>query len=433
MKDKTFQLVVLAVFGILAIVGVLFLALAKVGGNADGIGQVVIWGTVDRVIMQKQLSLLRDIDERVTAGVSYVEKDSRTFTKELVEALAAGEGPDIFLLRQDEIVQQRNKLFITSYDSFSLRRFKDTYIEEAELFLEPDGIIAFPYIIDPMILYWNRDILSREGIAVPPEFWDEFFTLSPQITKRDQLSNILQATVALGEYRNINHAKDILSILMIQAGNPIVKRDNQNILQSRLTDQLGFTVRPAESALRFYTEFSNPVKSVYSWNRALPDARTTFLTGDLTFYFGFASELPELRRANPNLNFDIALLPQAREDGVKATFGKMYGFAITQASPNKQGSLQVAALLTSDVLLSDLTKATGLPPVSRRLLSIKPSDAIGPILYDSALISRAWLDPNNNQTDELYKEMIESITSGRLRVSEALGDANLELRRLLEK
>ena len=324
------------------------------------------------------------------------------------------------------MLSHRNKIFVLPYESFSERRFKDTYIEAAELYLDETGVIAFPFIVDPLVMYWNRDILSREGVAVPPQFWDEFFVLSPKITKRDRSSNILQATVALGEYGNITHAKDILATLMLQAGNPIVALGATGDIEPQLMKNFGFTVRPAESALRFYTEFSNPIKSVYSWNRALSPSQQLFLADQLAFYFGYASEFSDLTRANPNLNFDVALLPQSR-DGKRATFGKLQAFAVTNVSQNKEGALKVASILSGNFVLEEMAHITGLPPVSRKLLVSPPPDATSPVFYDSALISKAWLDPNAEISDRIFREMVESITSGRLRIGEALQEANDQL------
>ena len=431
MKGNFFQLIILGIFTVLALAGVLFFAFFNSGGGGTT-GNVTLWGTLDAGIMKKQLEFIKEATTDVEQKITYVEKDPRTYNDELVEALASGTGPDLFLLAQDDIVRQLNKIFVVSYDTYTERKFKDTFIEVGELYLYPQGIVAFPYVVDPMVLYWNRDILQREGIATPPEFWDEFFQLSPKITKRDQASNILQATVALGEFRNVTNAKDIISVLMIQAGNPIVVRAEGGDLQVVLTENLGFAIKPAELALRFYTEFSNPIKAVYSWNRALPESRDAFLANDLAFYFGFASELPELRRANPNLNFDIAMLPQTRDEGLRATFGRVQAFAITNASRNKNGALLAALLLSSDKSLAHLASLNELPPVSRKLLAKRPTDDIQPIFFDSALIARAFLDPDGKKTESIFKDMIESITSGRSRVEKALSDASKELGDLLK-
>ena len=58
----------------------------------------------------------------------------------------------------------------------SERDFKNTYIEEGELYLAANGILGLPITVDPMVMYWNRDIFSSAAIAAPPSYWDEFLT-----------------------------------------------------------------------------------------------------------------------------------------------------------------------------------------------------------------------------------------------------------------
>ncbi len=437
MKGNIFQSGLLIGFGVLAVVGFGFFALYDSPEDVeDVVGDVEIWGTLDSTTM---IQVLNALDETLPRGydgtITYEEKDPRFYNEELVDALAAGEGPDLFLLRHGDIVEQLNKIYIIPYESYSERRFKDTYIEGAEIFLHTDGIIALPFIVDPLIMYWNRNVLSSNGIATTPQHWEDFFTLSPKLTKRDASANILLATVPFGEYRNVSNAKEIVSALILQTDTPIANispiDDRLSISLLQATAEQGDSNQPVIAALRYYTEFSNPIKSVYSWNRALNESRRTFLSGDLAFYFGFASELEDISRSNPNLNFDIQTFPQINGDETLATFGNMQGLAVAQSTDNFAGSVRVAALLSSDTVLRVLEESTQLPPITRSLLSEPVTDDIRPILYESALISRGWLEPDRDRVDIIFRDMIESISSGRLRISEAVSEAQVELNNLL--
>ena len=227
---KTLLLIVFAVFAVIAT-----LIFAGFGGlvGVDPVRPVTIWGTVDNNTMR---ALLKEMNPELEkfAAVSYVEKDPRTYEQDFVEGLASGTGPDILMLTQDLLVSHRNKVVALPYESFNERLFKDTFVEEAELLMGTGGIIGMPFSIDPMVLYWNRNIFSGEGIALPPAFWEELFTLTPRLIKRDQQANILRSAIAFGEYSNVNHAKEILAALIIQAGSPIVAYDQRGALQSVL-------------------------------------------------------------------------------------------------------------------------------------------------------------------------------------------------------
>ena len=428
---STFRIVVLVVFVVFAVVGVaIFAGVGGFFGSDSGEGApVLIWGTLPGAVMTSVLGDLVDARKGFDL-VTYVAKDPRTYEADFVEALATGSGPDLLLLPHDLLVSHANKLIAIPYSSFSERAFKDAFIEEGELFLSPQGIIGLPFLVDPMVMYWNRAIFATEGVAKPPAYWDEFFLLAPKMTKRDQASNITRSFVSLGEYGNVTHAKALLSALMMQAGNRIVERGTQG-LTSVLTEGAGTSAAGAEAALRFYTEFSNPVKSVYSWNRALPESRQMFLAGDLGVYFGFASELSELRRANPNLNFDVASLPQSRDAADRTTYGRLSALVIPRIASNANAALSAAFALSDAPSLSALTALTGLPPVRRDLLAKTPTDAFQSVFYASALQAKAWLDPNPKETERIFRAMVEGITSGRENISGALRTAHSEISNLL--
>ncbi|MCW9054664.1 MAG: extracellular solute-binding protein [Candidatus Pacebacteria bacterium] len=432
-KLSTFQIVVTAGFIIFTILGVLlFAGVGGFGGREDKVGPVVVWGTYDEKIMKDVLRELSYDDNRFDE-VSYVEKDARTFDTQLVEALAAGSGPDLFFLQQDTIVRHKDKIYPIPYSVVSERAFRDSFIEEGELFLGQQGIYAMPFMVDPMVLYWNRDHYARAGIARPPRYWDELLGYAGDgvLTLRGESGAILQSAFAIGGYRNITHAKELLSLLMLQAGTPIV--DDQAVeptAQLRSYSVEGVT--PAENALRFYTDFANPSKSIYTWNSALPEAQKAFVSGILSNYAGFAGELSSIRKQNPNLNFDVALIPQVRESGRTTTFGKMTALAVPKGAQNLGGGIAIALALSEDVSLQKVVDMTGFAPVSRALLATRPTDPFKAVLWDAALQSGAWLDPSAEATEGVFQRMIESVVSGRLRISEAVDTAHRELENLLQ-
>jgi len=429
---SNFQIIITGIFVIFILAAVVLFAGFGSGGVGDksDIGEVVIWGTIDERVM---VSLFDQItmENKTFHGVKYERKDVGSFNEQLLEALAEGKGPDVFLLPHSLILRHEGKVLPIPHERLPIRDFKDSFVEEGELYLTSQGILAMPFMVDPMVMYWNRDIFTGAGISNPPKLWDEFFDLAQKITKKDLNLNILQSTVAFGEFRNVTNAKEILSTLIMQTGNPISRRGEEK-LSVLLASGLGTRVVPAEAALGFFTEFSNPTKSVYSWNRSLSNSKNAFLAGDLAIYFGFASELKELRSKNPNLNFDVAMVPQTEDAGANITYGKMQGLAISRNSKNILGALNTINILSSSKWLTVLSEIVYLPPVRRDLLSKKPADPYQSIFYNAALSSRGWLDPNESETHVIFQNMVESITSGRKRVSEAVAGADAEMRELVK-
>ena len=431
MKEMSkFQLIFTGICALLIIVGVIIFATGGFGSSGKESGNVVIWGTIGAGEFTNFLQNSQIANDK-TVTVTYVEKNENTFDQDFVEALATLKGPDLFFLPQDSIVKHHDKVITIPFQSYPERTFKENFVEEGELFLTSTGALALPFIVDPMVMYWNRDTFSSAGLSVPPKHWSEMYDLSVQLSKKDNNLNIIKSTVALGEYTNITHAKELIGLLTMQAGSPIVVRREDDSLNNLLNNPLNFPVAPANRAVSFYTEFSNPLKPYYSWNRSLPSSKSFFLSGDLALYFGFASELADLRLKNPNLNFDVAPVLQSKDADKIITFGKIIGLAVPKSSKNVAGAFKVASLMTSASSIGELSKITGLPPVRRELLVNKPQENYLSVFYDGAIQSRGWLSPEASKVDPIFKEMIESITGGRAMPSEAINKASSQIDLLL--
>ncbi|HYF10172.1 MAG TPA: extracellular solute-binding protein [Candidatus Paceibacterota bacterium] len=427
-----FQIVIIAICLLGIVGGVVAFATYRSGSSADDLPPMTLWGSVPREQMESFLAnsqALRD----TKVQLSYVEKRAESLEAELVDALASGRGPDLILAPQELILRQQGKLAVLPYGNLSERDFKNSFIGGGEIFLLPEGVLAQPVLVDPLVLYWNRTLLTNAGVANPPRFWDELFTLAPLVSERDKQGNITRSLVAFGEYGNVSGAKAILSALILQGGNAIVGKDSSG----RFTALLGLTtpddLSPVESAVRFYTDFSNPSKSIYSWNRGLPQSQEMFAAGKLGLYVGFASELPAIRAKNPNLDFDLAALPQVRDGARVATYGRLYAFAVPRASANQGYALLGAMRLTQAAPAQEFANALGIPPARRDLLAATPADPYLVVLYRAALQSLSWLDLDAVGSDAVFRRMIESVTSGRARIGESVNRANAELQEVLNR
>lgn len=413
---NSFQTIILGIFGFFIIAGLLAVALVKQRGGPTVV-EISLWGSLPKAAIE---SVLQSSFKQETLKVSYREVPENSLDEALLEALAAGRGPDMVLLPLELLNRYKDKLQLIPFTTYTERTFKDSFVQEGDLFLTSKGMTALPFSLDPLVMYYNRDFLDEGGISQAPRFWDEFIALGKNLTLHDASGNISRSAVALGEYRNINYAREIIAILLLQGGNPLIVKDASGT-------HVTFSQSGSSSILDFYTEFANPLKPAYSWNRSLPNSKSAFLASRLAVYFGFGSEYNELRKGNPNLNFDVALFPRPRNVSVGLTYGKLTGVSILRTSRNASPALQVAYTLVAPAAATLLHSKTGLPPVQRALLGSKPTDAYGAIMYDSATRARGFSDPNPKVSASAFQTMIESVTSGKARSAEALQRAQTEL------
>lgn len=432
-KLSPFQLILFVVIVFLIIGGIATFALNK-SANTNQVVPITMWGTLPSDFINSYQEVINDLNPD-SVEVIYTEFSEDEFEDELISALASGEGPDTVIFTNDLIIKQENKLFTIGYEFYNQSDFKNNFIEASEILIREDGVLGIPFIVDPLVMYWNRTILNSEGVALPPSHWDQFLDLVPDIARRDSSANISRPAVAMGEFRNVKNAKDIFTTLVMQAGNPIIVKDEErDIYESIFDERLGYTVEPADAAITFFTQFSNPSKDTYTWNRSLPNDDEMFISGDLAFYFGFASERNYLVERNPNLNLGVAQIPQSRsgEDrGIKKTGGKLYFLGILNNSQKISAAYNTFMNLTSNQNMSYVYDLINLPPVRRDLLQGVPSVDYRDTFNKSSLITEIFLDPDENKTEEMFREYIESVISGRLDIDQAMKQIDTELNLLI--
>ena len=196
-----FQIIILGIFGALALGGMVYFATGTYGSSSGQVGEVLIWGTLDDRVFN---AVMRDLaeDNPALLQTTYVEKPIETFSAELSEAIASGRGPDLYVLQSDYILKDFPKIFpfLSAGEKFSIseRVFKDTFIDGAELFWSSQGALGIPIAVDPMVLFWNRDLLATAGFAEPPTEWEDLFDIAERATRRDSSKSILKSAIALG-------------------------------------------------------------------------------------------------------------------------------------------------------------------------------------------------------------------------------------------
>ena len=436
MNEKTspFQTTMTGIFASGIILGVLAFAgfLPGFGPSSKEVvdtgivsyGQVTVWGFYPQREVNEVLLNFAQADTKV--GIFYEQKSIDTFEVELLEEWARNRpGPDILLMPHEYMVKLQQDVALIPYSFYSQKKYKEDFIEQGSLFLKKEGIVALPVLVDPIVMYWNRTIFSSERIAKIPETWDDLKVLVPKLTKRNQEGVIVRSAIAFGEFGNIEHSKDIISSLILQLDNDIIVRstDDESSLVVVFNNFNDNRTLSAASAFDFYLTFSNPVKkSTYTWDRAFPNSKEFFLSGNLAMYLGRASDLSDFQKKNSHLNFDVARIPQTKEDlGMnEVTFGSLVGAYMLNRTDNEKGAMYAAAVLSGEYFVKNLSNFLKIPPARRDVLANdKKNDASVSVFYESALMSRGWIDPDPIETDEIFRDIIINVNSGRQTISVA--------------
>lgn len=435
MFDNAFEAGVITFFIIAAIAGV---AVFAIGPNFFGSSEgpppatVEVWGTIDTGDIDTTLASA-GVRENESLTVNYTEISESDLRNRLVNALARNEGPDALLTPHTRLHQLEEFVVTLGPQAYNPRTFRNNFVEGTEIFLQPDGVKALPFAMDPLVMYWNRDMLSSAGFVSPPETWGGLSNYIESITQVDQAGNIDQSAIALGTAQNVIKNKQILSALFLQAGNTIVSGSESGQEKVVLSDTNN-NGRESEAALRLYTQFANPATESYSWNNNMPQDRRAFASNQVAMYFDTGQAVAEVRSRNPNLNFDVTTIPQ-RSDGQNRTYGKMYGLAILDRVPPQRRGRVFSALqqLTVPAIAESMLQNTNLTPVHKEVVaSANPEEAYKATFLNAAVTARGWRDPDPSQSDNIFSGMITDVISGQADVGSAVNTASRSLNTLFD-
>jgi ABC-type glycerol-3-phosphate transport system substrate-binding protein len=398
-------------------------------------GTVTMWGVLPSQVMRDYIA--NALSAYPELRVTYVQKDARTLQSDLVNALASGVGPDLVTVSPSDIIANKDRLLPIPYTSLPLQTFQNTFVDQASLFTRADGILAIPLVIDPMVMYYNKDLLTSAFAVKPPSTWDEVTALNKQLTQKDDGGVLSVETIAMGTFDNIAHAKDLVAMITLQAGGTLIGFDE---MSKKYIPTLTYGTQaggyPFAIALDLFTSFAKSTDpDRYSWNASLPLDTDQFVAGKLALYFGYGSELATLRKKNPNLNFNVAMVPQSSRRPTKATYGKMIGLAVTKMSKQPALSVLVAnQLAQKESLQLYLDRDSTLAPARKDMLAeIPESDALRTLVYRSAIISKNFLDPDPSQTSLLFKKIIDQINAGVMSPEMSMTGADSLMKSILEK
>jgi|AntAceMinimDraft_13_1070369.scaffolds.fasta_scaffold13077_2 ABC-type glycerol-3-phosphate transport system substrate-binding protein len=431
MKELGIKNIITGIFIIAAILAFfIFSGVIKIGTvDQSEVGNIVIWGDLSQQTLQPYIDNIKT----QKLNIVYSQKNTDVYEDELVNAFAAGRGPDLFIMPYERILRHSDKILELPYASFPKNNYESTYVKQSHLFLTDTGVIAFPMTVDPLIMYYNKSLVASAFLLDVPEYWEDLSDFTKNLTVKNNAGEIAISGVALGTYDNVRHAKDILSTLILQSGNQIVGTDSISKKKKSIITADENAARQTEQAVAFYASFAQLDSPTYSWNEAVIDSQNKFIAGEVVLYFGRSSEIESIRRKNPNLDFGVSIIPQVRGNTTKLTHGDMLGIAIGRQTGNVPAAVLTASKMAGLDVVEGLSSDLMVAPARRDLLRNKPEDPFKTLVYNSAIISDGWIDSDSVATEEIFRTMIRSINTNALSIIDALRRANADINRVLNR
>lgn len=392
------QVVILGVVGFIVIFffSVVFLGVGRKAPIEKA--ELTVWGVENEEVFSAAFSKFNNENKGVR--VDYEEIPEASYEKRLIDALAAGAGPDVFMFRSNWLSEHRNKIVPVPEAIFPSSRLEDIYPRVVEEdFVSGNNIYALPLYIDTLSLVYNREAFDKKGVPLPPKTWAELETMAA----RKRLS------VSLGEPSPVvTRAKEILMAMMLQSGVTVSPG-----VPARLS------VPGGVKALEYYAQF------IPSKNDSIAD-----FAGEKTdVIFDFYSSKELIRAKNPFLKFAFASLPQF--DAVSpVTVASYYGLAVSNKAsrPDLAWKLIVTAAADEEVAENYLQVADH-PPALRTLIAKYSDSRDYGVFARQALTARSWPEPEVKEMTRIFNEMI-SYALDKENISDALRRAEGEINQL---
>lgn len=430
------------------VIGGLFIAIALVvvlmatgvipglkGGGGGGTltrGQFEVWGVIDD----------EDIYNNLAAGfsginpgvkITYKKKAAETYEQELLRAFAAGTGPDAFQIHHTWLAKYQDILAPAPADIFPLVSFKETFVDVVGTDFAPgQAVYGVPLYVDTLALYYNTDLFNSAGIVFPPTDWDGFETYSRMLTKRKQSGDILLSGAAMGSGSNIASSADILALLMLQQGAPLIDQNGRMTFKS--VGGLVNQVNASEKALEFYASFAKQGNPNYSWPATGKDnSETVFSQNRAAMMLGYAEARSRLRAKNPKLKFEVAPMPQIKGSAFRRNYADYWGFGVYKNSKNQRAAWEFLKYLTIPQNAEYYLAATGRPAAHKALIQKQQQDQKMKVFADQALSAISWLQRDAAVIRNAFVRMLDAQATSDQTPRQTLSAAEVEINALLRK
>jgi len=335
---KQFPIKLIIIVGGVILLAVIALLLFKsFTNNKTNNIEITWWGLwEDNSVVSPLISEYEQANPKVK--IKYINQSKQDYRERLTNALAKGEGPDIFRFHNTWVPMFRGNLDYVPSSVMNASDFvKDYYPVASSDLSSGTGFVGIPLEYDALTLYINEDIFALAA-KEPPTTWDELKRLAIELTKKDEQGTIIQSGVALGRTENVDHWQEILGLMMLQNGANMTKP----------------TGKLAEDALTFYTVFSS-VDGV--WDITLPSSTAAFAGGKLAMYFGPSWRSFNIMEQNPSLKFRTVPVPQLPKAGASnsdTTYATYWAEGVWAKSKNKAAAWDFLKFIATKESLTKL-------------------------------------------------------------------------------
>lgn len=412
-------------YSVLLVVAIMPLvsAMCSSGPQSSGPVTLKIWKPfVDTDKMQSIISAYQAQHSNVT--IEYTKKNIENYETDLLNALAAGNGPDIFSVNNTWVPRYTDKITPAPETLYTIKDYRDTFVDATVTDLIIDNkIYGVAMWVDSLALYYNKDLMGTAGIATPPKTWSDLAQDVRQITRQDATGYFDRSGVAIGTNSNVNRGVDIIYLLMLQAGAVPWSADGSAPQFANSVFRAGNSVNPGAEAVEFYTSFSNPASANYTWNEDSDYSTDAFANGRAAYLYGYAYTRDTINSKAPNLNYDVAPVPQNNLTNPTVNYSSYFAEVVSKQTKQAAWAWDFLKFATSKGALEGYYKQDKQPSSRRDLIELQTSDPEIGVFAHANLTGKTFYKADEAKFDAIIADMIDNIVLRGQAVDQALNRA----------
>jgi multiple sugar transport system substrate-binding protein len=330
----------------------------------------------------------------------------------------AGRLPDVLMVQVDWVAEFADLGMIEPLDEWIAQEPDEFFANIPQTFHQNwrGKQYYLPLESGAVAMFYNTDLFSAAGIENPPTTWDEFANVARELTKPEQMQFAVTGTLQSEPPTNMTYE---IYPLLLQAGATIIDPE---------TNQAAFNSPEGVKALEWYVERINTdkisVPGVLSNGER--EKRANFAAGNIGMMFEGPWGIAIQRQLNPNLNYDIAPLPQGETYGTLVR-GSLN--TITTQAQDKEAAWTFMRWISGPEGIEMWSKGTGAFPARTDVSSqdwfqekelfqafvtqMERPNAVSPFL----------IMPNAVQMNKIMTTEVQNVLQGTKSAQQALDDA----------
>src|SRR3989344_7869226 len=212
------QIIFIAIGGFIGILLLLVLFGVLPGRRENlNVTELTVWGVEDTRVFKNIIEQFEALHPGI--AISYKKFEENTYEKSLLNALAAGEKPDVLMFENNWLLKHGGKLAPAPAEKMSPAMVQSLFPKVVEQdFVAGGQVYALPLYIDTLAMAYNRDLFDKAGIVFPPTTWEELGSTVGKLNIFEG-KNLTRGAYAIGgTSKSVGNAGDIAQALLLQRG-----------------------------------------------------------------------------------------------------------------------------------------------------------------------------------------------------------------------